>query len=184
MVYGMRTSRSIRRTTLAAVGVVVLALGGTIAGVWATSHSAPVAPYPLGIPLAKRNPTQLLQGRLMLAPHLVATRQVVPVPPAMAKHVSRPDVVAMVRFSLTAPTLDWTDGPSLAPTVLSVSASTASLTSGQVAARTQTACWVLAWNHGQVRYGESGLRRPCAAPNTPTSGWHTQWPAPSTRGAR
>ena len=184
MVYGMRTSRSIRRTTLAAVGVVVLALGGTIAGVWATSHSAPVAPYPLGIPLAKRNPTQLLQGRLMLAPHLVTTHQVVPVPPAMAKHVSRPDVVAMVRFSLTAPTLDWTDGPSLAPTVLSVSASTASLTSGQVAARTQTACWVLAWNHGQVRYGESGLRRPCAARNTPTSGWHTQWPAPSTRGAR
>lgn len=184
MVQGMRTPRPSRRTALAAVGVVVFALGGTIAGVWATSHSAPVALYPLGIPIAKRNPTQLLQGRLMLAPHLVATRQVAPLPPAMAKHVTRPDTAAMVRFSLTAPTLDWTDGPSLAPTVLSVAASNASLAAGQVAARTQTACWMLRWDHDQVRYGDSGLRQPCTARTTPTSGWHTQWPAPGTRDER
>jgi hypothetical protein len=169
-----------RRVGLILAAIMVTAGGAVAAGIVTSGSGAQsAAPYPLNIPVAQRNNTQLTQSRLMLPAHLAAIGQVLPLPPTLAGDHLSPDHVAQVRLATTLPTLAWTTGASPNNQLLSVHSSSSTMSEFTVAALSGHNCWYMEYgaSGANARYGETANVKTggCTAASPPTSGWHSSW---------
>lgn len=166
---------------LGALGLVVVG-GGLAAVETSTQHSVqpavPTLPYPLDIPVAHRTGTQLVEGRLMLAPHLSATGQLDPLPKPLVSKVTDPAAIAEIRLSRSIPTLTWTNGASWGSSIASIDSTSPTTTSYTIAMRSGSDCEYLSYDNGAVRYTSVVLKagQSCAASKVLASRWRPSWP--------
>lgn len=169
-----------RRRLLLMIMVIVVMAGAAIAGLVISGSGSVTkvsAPYPLNIPVAKRTPAQLAQGRLMLPAHLAAIGQILPLSPSLASDHLSPLQTAEVRLATTLPTLSWTTGASVSSTLISVASDSITMRTFTVAALAGGVCWYMQYSANGTRYGETtrASGRGCVANSAPKSGWQTNW---------
>ena len=139
------------------------------------SGSGASLPYPLGVPVGRRTPAQLAEGRLMLVPHLSAVGGLAPLPPALRHRVTEPSDVAEIRLSESIHTLTWTTGASWGDTIASVWSESPTLRSYRLAMRSGARCFFVSYDAGAVRYAVTDGPRTCSAATAPASGWSSSW---------
>lgn len=172
--------RLTRPRLLVALGLLVTAMAasGAAAYLVTTGHTGggPSLPYPLGVPVGRRTPAQLAEGRLMLAPHLSAAGGLAPLPPALRGTVTNPSDIAEIRLSQSIDTLTWTTGTSWGDTIASVYSKSPTLRSYRLAMRSGARCFFVSYDAGTVRYAVTDGPRACSAAADPASGWSSSWP--------